>query len=223
MDLEIKDVADLLNIPQSTVEAWVSQEQIPHYRIGDSCRFSRMEIEDWVLKNSDRTSPYNPQPQQGAAQYSLYRAIHNGAVLHQVPGDDKYTVIRNAMALIAKDFALDADVLIDLIIDRERLEATGIGQGIGLPHTRDSFIHAPCDRVVVAFPETPIVDYGALDGKAVHTLFFLFARNDKQHLHLLAKIAHFSNDEASKNQLLNQPTKSHLLEYLRDWEAAIGR
>jgi len=41
--------------------------------------------------------------------------------------------------------------------------------------------------IFVVFPKDPI-EYGALDGQAVHTLFFLFACSDKAHLHLLSKI-----------------------------------
>src|SRR5207244_3368095 len=104
------------------------------------------------------------------------------------PGKTKEDVIRHATKAIADKMALDAEVLTDLLLDRERHQPTSLGHGIGIPHTRDFLLNNSQDVVSVVFPEHPL-DYGAPDGQPVHTLFFLFASDDKKHLHLLAKIA----------------------------------
>ncbi|MEC7838910.1 MAG: PTS sugar transporter subunit IIA [Chlamydiota bacterium] len=227
MDLTTKDVANLLNVSKATIEQWIIDGAIPCYRIDDQYRFSRIEIEDWVLKKQAQDSPFNDAGGQdvksgGNQQFSLYRAIHKGDVLHQVPGKDKNEVIRNTMISVAKDLNLDADVLAEMLIDRENLQPTALGHGIGIPHTRDSFLNSLHDRVIIAFPEKPLEDYGALDGEPVHTLFFLFACNDKRHLHLLAKIAHLSNRESTREILKSKPNKVKLLEFIKEWESHIG-
>jgi len=66
------------------------------------------------------------------------------------------------------------------------------------------------------------MDYGALDGRPVHTLFFLFSSSDKRHLHLLSKIAHLSSQKDALEFLLTRPTKESLLSYIKRWETAIG-
>ena len=96
------------------------------------------------------------------------------------------------MSKIAGPLGLDAGVIGDLLLDREALQPTALSNGIAIPHTRDFLLNAHYDVVTIAFLKNPI-DYGALDGKPVHTLFFLFATDDKKHLHLLAKIAHLSS------------------------------
>ncbi len=227
MDLTIKDVGDLLNVSKATIEKWIIEGTIPCYRIDDQYRFSRIEIEDWVLRKQASDSPFNSEntdiESAGSQQFSLFRAIHKGAVLHQVPGEDKEEVIRNTMKTVAKDLGLDADVIAEMLIDRENLQPTAVGHGIGLPHTRDSFINSKHDRVVIAFPEKPLEDYGALDGEPVHTLFFLFACDDKKHLHLLAKIAHLSNREETLEFLKSKPNKVSLLDYVKKWEGNVGK
>jgi nitrogen PTS system EIIA component len=227
MDLTIKDVAGLLNVSQSTIDKWIIEGSIPCYRVADQYRFSRLEIEDWVLSKQSGDSPFNKGDEEvgsaGSQQYSLFRAVHKGGVLHQVPGDTKEDVIRNAMAIIAKDLNLDHDVLSEMLIDRENLQPTALGHGIGLPHTRDSFLNATHDRVIVCFPEKPIEDYGSLDGEPVHTLFFLFACNDKRHLHLLAKIAHLANKSQTLDLLKTKPNKVKFLNYIKEWESQIGK
>lgn len=237
MDLKIKDVADLLNVSETTIRRWLVDGKIPAYRINHQYRFSRIEIEDWVLKHKlgksqdDYTSPFNGQASKtekgaengtkgGIKQYGLYRAIHKGNVLTNVAGSTKEEVIKNTTRIIAKDFNLDADVLSELLLDRENLQPTALNNGIGIPHTRDFVMNAHHDVVVVVFPKKPIA-YGALDGLPVHTLFFLFACEDKRHLHLLAKIAHLSNQDKTLDLLQSKPDKETMLDYVKNWESSI--
>lgn len=227
MDLTSKDVAGLLNVSESTINQWIAEGSIPCYRVGDQYRFSRLEIEDWVLGKQSGDSPFNSGDEEvesgGSQQYSLFRAIHKGGVLHQVRGEHKKEIISNAVEVIAQDLNLDSNVLTELLLDRENLQPTALGHGIGLPHTRDAFFNAKFDRVIVCFPEQPIEDYGALDGEPVHTLFFLFASNDKRHLHLLAKIAHLANKQETIDLLKSKPNKVKLLSYIKEWESQIGK
>lgn len=227
MDLSIKDVAELLSVSQTTVSQWIDTESIPSYRVGNHHYFSRIEIEDWVLRRKSGLSPFkrcdDDVESAGKQQYSLFRAIHKGGVLHQMGGESKEEVIRRAMETIAFDLHLDAEVLTEMLIDREKLQPTAIGRGIGLPHTRESFVNALHDRVVICFPEKAIEDYGALDGEAVHTLFFLFACDDKRHLHLLAKIAHLASCDAMRELLKTKPNKVKLLSAIKEWERQIGK
>ena len=233
MDLKIKDVADLLNVSETTIRRWLSEGKIPAYRINHQYRFSRGEIQNWVMSQKlGHTTPLNEIPTKSAVteelsqskggnkQYSLYRAIHKGGVFNQIPGKTKEETIRNSMAQIAGDLDLDAEVLSELLWDRESMQPTALNNGIGVPHTRDFLLKGPQDIVTVVFPEKPI-EYGALDGKPVHTLFFLFACEDKRHLHLLAKIALLCSQPDTRELLAKKPSKESLLEFIRTWESAI--
>lgn len=242
MDLKLKDVADLLNVTETTIQQLLSAGEIPAYKIKDQYLFSRVEIENWVLnhkltltineKNADQTKNYlnnksdkalktpTKTTRRGAKQFSLYRAIHKGDCLHKVEGKTKEEVIRAASKLIAKELQFDADVITELLLDRENLQPTSLNNGVGIPHPRDFLLHTTNDVVTIVFPENPI-EYGALDGIPVNTLFFLFACQDKNHLHLLAKIAHFCNCPDRVAFLNTKPSKKELLNYVKDWESSM--
>lgn len=240
MDLKVKDVAELLNVSEKTVRRWLIAGKIPAYRLNHQYRFSRIEIENWMVSfkhepSSKEVFPFNeqqvypPEPKTreavvsqrgGQQQFSLYRAVNNGGVMVDIAGDTKEEVIRATMQVVASRLNLDPEVLSELFLDRERLMPTAFGHGIGVPHARDFLLRDPLDMVVVVFPKQPL-DYGALDGEKVHTLFFLFSSNDKRHLHLLAKLAHFSNAQESRNLLLTRPLSEELLRFIRQWEAQI--
>lgn len=97
---------------------------------------------------------------------------------------------------------------------------TALNNGIAVPHARDFLTKGPFDSVVIVFPEKAI-EYGALDGKPVHTLFFLFACSDKRHLHLLAKIAHLCSDEQALQFLRTRPDKKKILEFIKHSEGSL--
>lgn len=231
MDLKLKDVAELLNVSETTIRRWVSDGKIPYYRLDQQIRFSRSEVENWVLSCKQGKEDFSPFDQAeedstgskerlGTHQFGLYRAIHKGGVYNNIPGKTKEEVIRNAMTQIAGALSLDADVITDLLLDREQLMPTALSNGVGVPHTREFLLQESFDVVAVAFPEHPI-EYGALDGEPVHTLFFLFACDDKRHLHLLAKLAHLSSNPENLAYLRSNPTKAQLMDYIRNWESNI--
>lgn len=228
MDLKIKDVADLLNVSEKTIHRWVSDGKIPFYRMNEIL-FNRNEIENWVMNQKildsaqDRATTIldNHPIKGGVKQFSLFRALHKGDVLENVPGSTKEEIIRQTMQRMAKHLNLDADGISDLLMERERLQSTALNNGIGIPHTRDFLLNAHYDVVVVAYPEKP-VPYEALDGQPVHTLFFLFACDDKRHLHVLAKIAHLTSQAATLEFLQTKPDKNELLNYIKAFEGSIS-
>ncbi len=220
MDLKLRDVAELLNVSEATVGRWIDEDRIPYYRLNQEFRFSRHEIENWVL--SAKQDGFTTEESLGTQHFGLYRAIHKGNVYEDIPGDTKEDVIRNAVELIAKDIHLDAEVITELLLDRETLMPTALSNGVAVPHTRDFLIPESFDVVAVVFPRNPI-EFGALDGQKVDVLFFLFACDDKRHLHLLAKLAHFSRNRENLTYLHTHPTKVKLLEYIKDWESSLNR
>lgn len=238
MDLKIKDVADLLNVSESTIRRWLADGKIPAYRINQHYFFSRSEIENWVISHkldkTDGVSPFTRSKEMeslavkppkspatgGSKQFSLFRAIHKGDVLHHLKGNSKEEIIRTAMKKVAKTLNIDAEVMTDLLLDRENLMPTALNNGIAVPHTRDSLLDSHHDVIFVVCLDEPL-EYGALDGKPVHTLFFLFACEDKRHLHLLAKIAHLSSQPQALEFFKSKPSKEALLAFIKEWESQI--
>lgn len=241
MDLKIKDVAELLNVSETTIRRWLTDGKIPAYRINHQYRFSRIEIENWMLRCKlkspemgsapfNETQIYPPVKSADASEASsraggmqhfcFYRAVHQGDVLDSIPGKTKEEIIRGTTKAIAQKLGVDAEVLSELLIDREKLMPTSLNNGIAVPHTRDFLRKGPLDMLFVVYPETPI-EYGALDGKPVFALFFLFASNDKGHLQLLAKLAHLASNVKALEFLQTKPGKKELLEFIRNWEGSV--
>jgi len=233
VDLKIKDVAELLSVSETTIRRWLVDGKIPAYRLNRQYRFSRNEIEDWLMQQKlglaidsrkkeeeDLIVERPPTQSSGNMQFSLYRALYRGEVITDLPGENKEEVIRGTMRLLCKRFDLDPEVLSDLFLDRERLNSTALGHGIAVPHTRDFLLNTHFDVVSIVFPKQPI-EFGALDGQPVNVLFFIFACEDKNHLHLLSKIAHLVSNEKIRAILHTQPQKTRLLDFIKHWEGSL--
>ncbi len=228
MDLKLTEVAELLNVSEATVRRWVSDGKIPYYRLSSQLLFSRSEVENWVLSCKQNKEEYasfaedfeSGSERLGTHQFGLFRALHKGGVYDNIPGKTKEEVICNAMKRIAVDLQLDAEMVTELLLDRERLMPTALSNGVGVPHTRDFLLQESYDVVAVVFPKEPI-EYGALDNEPVHTLFFLFACDDKRHLHLLAKLAHLSSKSENLTYFKMHPNKAQFLDYIKNWESSV--
>lgn len=241
MDLKIKDVAELLNVSETTIRRWLTDGKIPAYRMQHQYRFSRIEIEDWMMscrlnqasgdflpEQGPKVYPIKDSPLEeeidkktGLQQFSLYRAINRGEVIVDLNASTKEDVISLTMQQTADTLTLDASVLTELLLDREKLMPTALNHGIAVPHSRDLLLKGPVDVITVVFPKSPI-DWGALDEKPIHTLLFLFAADDKRHLHLLAKIAHLSSNDEALDLFRSKPDKKELLSYIKQWESKVA-
>jgi PTS system nitrogen regulatory IIA component len=232
MDLQINEVSELLNVSESKIKKWIQEGKIPSYKLGLDYRFNRAEIEDWVMKNGSLSKQENSETCQeealdneehqslGMQQFSLFRALNKGGVYLDCDKETKEDIIRWTTEKLAQKFDWDPEVIAELLIDREELMPTALNNGVGVPHTRDFLIGTHFDAIAVVFTKKPI-EYGALDGKPVNTLFFLFACEDKRHLNLLAKLAHLASQDRALELFAKRPSQSELLNFVKDWENSL--
>lgn len=213
MDLEVKDVSELLNVPEEILLEWISEGKIPAYIIQNKYRFSREEIENWLMENPN-------VPRGEKHNFNLFRALTKGDVYTDITATTKESILEEATKRIADKYALDGEALYDRIIDREYLVPTAIGMGFAIPHARDFFIPCHIDVVTAIFLKEPI-SYGALDGNPVHTLFVLLACDDRRHLSLLSKITHLISNDSMRAFMATHPEKNILLDSVKEWESTV--
>ena len=76
------------------------------------------------------------------------------------------------------------------IIKREKRGSTGFGHGVAVPHIK----HAEITQMAVAIGvSTEGLEFNALDGKPVHTIFLLLSPEDRPEEHLEAMESIFGN------------------------------
>src|SRR5262249_49982160 len=107
--------------------------------------------------------------------------------------------------------ALDRDFLLSVLLAREALGSTAIGDGVAIPHVRNPIVLEVARPIVgLCFLAQPI-DFGALDGKPVHTLFSLVSPTVRAHLHLLSRIAFLLRDARFRAALERRAGRDEIL------------
>ena len=225
MQLSVRNVSELLNVSEKTVYRWISERQLPGYRLSGQYRFNRAELLEWATANKVNVSPRIFQ--EGAAEVAtlpeLSEALQSGGVFYRLSGSDKASVLRSVVEHLRLPEEVDREFLLQMLLAREALESTGIGDGIAIPHARSPIVlHVPKPHVTLCFLEQP-VDFGALDGQPVQALFTLISPTVKAHLHLLSRIAFALRDPELRTLVTQQGSRDALLNAMRRISASLMR
>lgn len=190
MELNSNQVAQLLNLTEAEVRGLAFAGKLPHVDIQGRLRFNRQAILEWAL---ERDHPLNlgvdPAATSSAGLPPLLELFAPEHFHYDLPGRNFAEVLQVAVERFALPPDTDKELLYDLLISREKLMTTALGDGLAVPHLRvPVVVNAPGPSLGIFFTREPI-DMGALDGQPVHTLFLLLSLTPKQHLELLARLS----------------------------------
>ena len=217
MKLSVHDAAKLLNVTDKTIYRWIKQGVIPAYQINDQYRFNRAELLEWATSRKINVSPeIFAEPEGGETPPpSLSEALRAGGVHYRVGGTDKASVLHAVVDMMKLPEEVDRDFLYQVLLARETLGSTGIGEGIAIPHVRNPIVlHLSRPMVTLCFLERAI-DFGAIDGQPVTTLFTLISPTVRAHLHLLSRLGFALRDPDFKNAVVHQAAREQILESLQ--------
>jgi nitrogen PTS system EIIA component len=104
----------------------------------------------------------------------------------------------------------DRSFLYQVLLTRESLGSTGIGDGIAIPHVRNPIVlQIPGSMISLSYLEQA-VDFGALDGRPVSILFTLISPTVRTHLNLLSKLSFALSDAQFKTIIKQQASRDKI-------------
>jgi len=138
------------------------------------------------------------------------------SIAPDVRGSNKDEVLRELAVHLARQHSeVDAERLVQVLWERERLGSTAIGDGIAIPHGKLGTLKG----VLGAFGRHPKgVDFDSLDGKPTHLFFLLVAPEDSvgQHLKALARVSRLLKDAAFRQRLLVAADRAEIYRLIRE-------
>ncbi len=203
MQLGVKDAAGIFEVSEKTIHLWIKDRNLPAYQIGDQYRFNRSELLEWATGRKIDISPHiMDAPVEGDfTPPRLDEALKLGGVFHKVGGTDKSSVLRAVVEAMHLPAEVDRGYLLDMLLTRESLGSTAIGDGIAIPHVRHPIVlHVSHPTVQICFLEHPI-EFGAADVRPVDTLIVLASPTVRAHQHVLSKLAFALKDPRFKAAL----------------------
>ncbi len=224
VQLTVREVAQLLAVSEKTVYRLVAQRKLPAYRVNEQLRFNRAELLEWASANKAQVSPeLFAEPESAAAQPpALEQALREGGIHYRVGGADMRGVLRAIVDLMRLPEEVDREFLLQVLLAREALQSTGIGDGIAIPHPRSPIVlHISRPSATLCFLENP-VEFGALDGRPVHALFTLVSPTARAHLQLLSRVAYGLRDETFRALITKVAGRDEILAAAAAVDAAVA-
>ncbi len=145
--------------------------------------------------------------------------LNEKAVNANLKATTKEGVIREMVDILAKAEGIrNKEELVKVLLNREALGSTGIGQGVGIPHAKSDVVK----RLVAAFGICHQgVDFDALDGEPVYLVFLLVAPEDSAGPHLkgLARISRLLKDKYFRESLKQLTDEKTIVKLIREEDA----
>jgi len=127
--------------------------------------------------------------------------LQDDLVLEELKATDKIGVLREFAAhLEHAGKVADAEELVRVLVERESLGSTGIGDGVAIPHGKLGVLR----EMIVAFGRSSSgVDFQSMDCKPAYLFFLLVTPADRpgDHLKTLARISRILKNPVLRDNL----------------------
>lgn len=137
-------------------------------------------------------------------------------IFPHLQASSKKEAVREISECIAKQLpALSADDLTKILMEREKLGSTAIGEGVAIPHGKVLSLQG----MLACFAKSEKgIDFDAADGQPTHLFFVLLASQQSAGVHLraLARISRMLRSEDFRHKLLLAHEQSELYQVILD-------
>jgi PTS system nitrogen regulatory IIA component len=140
--------------------------------------------------------------------------LRHNLIIDDIEASDKIGVLREfARLLKSADKIADEDELVRVLLEREMLGSTGIGDGVAIPHGK---LHVVPEMIVAFGRSRKGVNYGSIDSKPVYLFFLLVTPEDMpgEHLRTLARISRILKNPALRDSLRQASRSEDLLKLI---------
>ncbi len=138
------------------------------------------------------------------------------SVIPALAAGEKNAVLKEMAEWLAVQHQfLDKHKVLQILLEREKISTTAIGEGVAIPHGK----LAGVEHVLGVFARSPEgVDFASLDGGLTHLFFVLIAPENAaaDHLKALARISRLLKDEAFRRRLMGGQTRQEIYQIIAE-------
>ena len=227
-----KQLADYLHLNVREIAKLAARGKIPCRKTGGSFLFRKGEIDHWVEQQMhemgvDRLAGI----ERGVSRHHGFD-YENLLVSPLIPdkglavplgAKTRESAIRAMVNLADKaGLVYDRDDLMGEIRAREELCTTAIIPGVALPHPRHPLPYDIAESFVVVGLTPSGIPYASTDGSLTRLFFLICCKDERTHLHVLARVARMLSDGPTRQQIMEVETPDELLSILVQREKAVA-
>lgn len=146
--------------------------------------------------------------------------LKEDTIIPNLQSTDKRGILEELVSPISDSSTMKHEDLVCVLMDRERLGSTGIGEGIGIPHGKIKGLTS----LIIGFGISKKgVNFESLDGRPTHIFFLIITPEDSTgiHLKLLAQISKMLKNESFREKLMRASDKDEIYSIIKEEDEEI--
>jgi nitrogen PTS system EIIA component len=140
--------------------------------------------------------------------------LKEDSVISDLQGIDKLSVLKELSRVLVKPYQSPlAEEITEAVLEREKLESTGIGEGIAIPHGRLKKLE---DFIISFGRSVKGIDFESIDSKPTHVFFLVMAPENStaSNLKLLSRIVTTLQNASFKKQIMKASSQRELFQLI---------
>ena len=139
-------------------------------------------------------------------------------ILPEIASKTKEGVLRELVHVLGRvEGQINEERMTEILLERESLGSTGIGEGVAIPHGKSKEVK----KILASFGRSlPGMDFQSLDGKPTHLFFLLIAPENSAGMHLkaLAEISRLMKNQTFRKRLMDAPSAEEIYSLFSEGE-----
>ena len=225
MQLTLRQATRYLGVDEDTVHRWIKDRGLPAHRLNERLYLNAIELWEWATENGVQVSRdlLDRERERPEATPSLATMLAAGGIHHDVPGEDRSSVLREVASRLPLPAEVDRAFVTAVLEAREAMGSTGIGAGIAIPHVRNPILLQVGEPSVTLCLLRAPVEFDAIDGRPVHALFTVVSATVPAHLRILSQLGFALHDEPLRELLSARAAEPAILARIREIEQRLAR
>jgi mannitol/fructose-specific phosphotransferase system IIA component (Ntr-type) len=233
-DIKISKTLPLLMLPQAGVsavevafvalilpkEARILQIIVPAILFFEIAGIilSELTLKNWKSWVVGETEALRGKLFKQPREYLLSKILKEDNIKMNLKGEDKKETISELLEVLANTGEIKGRLLPYLFkefVKREKIQSTGIGDNIAVPHIRSDRV----EKIICALGIKPKggIDFSSIDGKRVNIVFLFISpeEDNAAHLKLLSEITYICRKKENRELILTLPTAKDIVYFLK--------
>jgi PTS system nitrogen regulatory IIA component len=229
--MNIKQLAAYLSMDARELHKLASRQKLPCRKTGGDFIFTKGEVDSWIWqKMHDFDSSEIRGIELGVSKHHGFDTdkpvicplVHENAIALPLAARTRDAALRGLVDVAdSAGLVYDREHLLGELKGREQLCSTAIIPGVAFPHPRHPLPHDIAESFVIPGLTPAGVPFGAEDGSLSRLFFFICCKDERTHLHVLARIVRMLDAVGFVDSLLECQSPRELKETLAHREIEI--
>ena len=206
-NMTLEDFAKHVGLDARDVKKMAERDKLPAQKVAGKWRFNRAKVTEWLQQ--EMLSLDIDEPRLRAIEKAMSEAGTRDVNQHLVtammslegidlalPAKTKSSVLLEIVTLADRTGLLwDQPGLLTALQAREGLCSTALPKGIAIPHPRQPMPYVSSEPFICLARVGKGIGFGSPYGDLTDIYFLICCHDDRQHLHVLARIVRMLDDQ----------------------------